>query len=155
MGIASTAFKNGFVADDTMQPWRRETDLHNKLVNSRRLRSSRIANLRRLEQQQPALSDGSTAKLIPDGAATPVGGHLALTDTKINGDPKAAVGTKACDTVERGGLSCGEQMEDSKADTETPRSKKCYMCKARYHHLHHFYRFARSQANACGLCADL
>ena len=101
--------KNGSVGKskhDTMQPYRRETDLHKKLVNSRRLRSSRIANLRRLEQQQPALSDGSTAKLIPDGAATPLGGHFAITDTESNGLPKIVDGTKACDSIERVRLSC-------------------------------------------------
>ncbi|CEL92767.1 unnamed protein product [Vitrella brassicaformis CCMP3155] len=126
-----------------------QADRH--LINSASLRYERLQKLHSL-QQQPLTDTETTAPalpLIPDGVA-----RGSSSSNAVNG---GATMMMMCDVTE-GGKGQGGQQEDQQgdggedggeADGELYRLRACYICKAKFSTLHHFYD------RLCPPCASL
>ncbi len=128
---------------------RRDIDLDKKYTNSTTLRSGRIANLKRLEEEQ---EDGSLLPLIPDGVATPMS-RLALPGSSAQTAEGAGTTEAAAPGAPTGASAAAAlaaaPLAASAHHAHVNRPKACYTCKRRFRDMHAFYD------RLCPLCAKL
>lgn len=138
----------------------RKAALDRKLINQRKLRSARIQNLQQLMEQggggaalpliaDGAVDDGRQVRVLTDGRTAET--RPATTNVEVEDISESDANPQSGDAdSEASAQPEGEAAEASSGESARLHTQRsCYICKARYSDLHHFY------SDLCPACAEL